>query len=270
VRVNELVTRERLRAALERETSACPEVLAMWEAGSAAFARNDELSDLDIGFLVRTGTHAAAWAAVDRAVDACGGASLRWNEPNPLWAGMDKRTIRLRRANRWLQLDIGIFEETATELYNEPERHGTAHVCFDRTGRLAPVPWDEAAHLRRLREALHHETMRWRMYHGWFRKELARGRSVDAFAMYLALTVRPLLAVLGMRYRPTRWDFAFRYVREEFPPEVAAAVERLCYLPGPEALEARLTEAEALFEETVSALVSGGLTPHDPKGTDIR
>jgi len=44
----------------------------MWEAGSAAFGRVDDFSDLDIGLLSRTGTNVQVWAVVDTACEALG------------------------------------------------------------------------------------------------------------------------------------------------------------------------------------------------------
>jgi len=242
----------------------------MWEAGSAAFGRVDDYSDLDIGLLASVGSNDEVWGIVDQAFAELGGVSLRWSEPNPLFSGMDKRIFRPRQATRWLQVDIGLFPENAAELYNEPERHGRIDIIFDRAGgRLAPPRWDELANRRRMGEALHQNLMKWQTYYGWFRKELARGRTVDAFMMYLHLTVMPLLTVLNMRYRPSRWDFGFRYVKDELPSEVVKVVERLCYVPDPSALEERFSAADGLLRETLHELEERGVVPIDPKGVDI-
>jgi hypothetical protein len=264
-----LLTREELRSALEAAAKAAGDVLAMWEAGSASFGRVDAYSDLDLGLLVRAGSNPRVWAALDAAFEALGGIALRWHEPNPVFKGLDKHTYRLRRAPRWLQVDVGLFPETASDLFNDRERHGTPDVLFDPGGRLAPPAWDAEAHRRKMRTALHHEVMKYRLYHGFFRKELARGRPVDAFRMHLSMTVRPLISVLGMLHRPARWDFDLRYVAEELPPEAAAAIERLCYIPDPGAMEERFEEADALFERSLAALAANGITPLDEEGRDI-
>ena len=263
------MTRINVRDSLEQHLRRCDSVIAMWEAGSTAFGREDEYSDLDIGVLSREGSNPEVWQAVDEAFKELGGVGLRWNEPNPLFAGMDKRVFRPRRANRWLQVDIGMFPEDAGELYNQPERHGRIVVLFDRAGRLEPPPWDEPVHRQRRCEALHQNIMKWQVYHGQFRKETARGRTVDAFAFYYALTLSPLLAVLGMRYRPNRWDFGFRYLKDEMPAEIVSAVERLCYVPDASLLEQRFSEAEELFKKTVEELAERGIVPVDSTGVDI-
>jgi predicted nucleotidyltransferase len=263
------MTRQIVRNKLENHLVRCKSVLAMWEAGSAAFDRIDDYSDLDIGILSKKGSNEDVWLVVDRAFEELGGVTLRWNEPSPVFSGMDKRIFRPREAKQWFQVDIGLFPDTATELYNQPERHGRILVVFDHANRMAPPLWDEDANRRRMGEALHQNLMKWQAYYGWFRKELARGRAVDAFVAHLYLTVIPLLTVLNMRYRPNRWDFGFRYLKEELPPDVVKIVERLCYMADPTVMETRFSEADQLLRATLDVLEEQGIRPIDSKGVDI-
>lgn len=244
-------------------------MLAVWEAGSAAFGRLDEYSDLDVGVLAEAGSNRQIWEDVLALFERLGGLLVRWHEPNPLFRGLDKNTFRFRRASRWLQLDLGIFTHPASDLYNQPERHGRHVVLYDPRGLVAPPPWDEAAQLTALRRALHHEIQRFGMYHDYFRKELSRGRRVDAFRMYTAYCVQPVATVLGMLYRPTRWDFGLRYLHDDLPPEEAARVERLCFLERAEEMEARMGEAVKIFWGAVDRLAEKGVTPLDEEGADI-
>jgi hypothetical protein len=263
------MNRDLVRDRLEAQLAACPQVLAAWEAGSAAFDRVDPLSDLDIGVLAKAGANEAVWTAVGRVFEELGGISFLWSEPNPVFAGVDKRIYRPKGAPEFFQVDIGIFPETATELFNQAERHGRVRVLFDRACRLVPPPWDDAGHRRRMGEALHQNLMKWQAYRGWFRKEIARKRNTDAFAFYYSAALGPLVSVVGMVHRPTRWDFSLRYVRDEFPPDVAAALERLCYVPSPDALQERFAEAELLLTQSVEELRKRGVQPFDPRGVDI-
>jgi predicted nucleotidyltransferase len=262
-------SRDIIRNTLERHARSCRHVLAMWEAGSAAFGRVDDYSDLDVGLIVHEQSNDHVWSMVNRAFADLGGIALRWHEPNPVFSGVDKHTYRLHRATRWLQIDVGLIPESSREFYNQAERHGTIQVVFDPDGRLAPPQWDAAGHLRNMRVALHHEMMKWKIYHGWFRKELARGRTIDAMRMHQAMTVGPLVVVLGMLHRPTRWDFHLRYVADEFPKDDAALIARLCYVGSPADLESRFLEADERFERAVAELASRGIAPIDPGGTDI-
>ena len=258
-----------VRDTLRDHLASCKSVLAMWEAGSAAFGRVDDFSDLDIGLLCRQGTNEEVWALVDSACDALGGVTLRWNDLSQPIRDEDTRVFRLRSASRWLQVDIHLFADTSADLHNQPERHGEIVVIFDHDKRLLLPPWDAEAHRRHIREALHQEIMKWQIYYGWFRKELARGRTMDAFAAHIGGSVRPLLNVLGMRYRPARWDFGMRYLKEDMPAPIVQTIERLCYVADPSLLEERFSEADRLFQETLDELRQQGIIPLDTKGIDV-
>jgi hypothetical protein len=183
---------------------------------------------------------------------------------------MTQRVYRPTRAPRWLDLDIGIFDESADDLYLQPQRHGRATILFDRTEprRTSQAKFDEAAHRQRMREALHQEIMRWNLYREFVAKELARGRTIDAFGFYLGFAVRPVLTVLGMLHRPDRFDYGFRYVKDELPADAVKQVERLCYVGLPEELLSRVDEANAIFSRAVDELKLTGIDPIDAKGLD--
>jgi hypothetical protein len=264
------MTRDDLRAALHARLAACEDALAMWEAGSAAFNRADERSDLDIGVLARTGSIARVWDAVEAGLNDVGGFAIRWENPVHIFKGMTQRIYRPTRAPRWLDLDIGIFDESADDLYLQPQRHGRATILFDRTEtkRTSHATFDETMHRQRMREALHQEIMRWNLYREFVAKEIARGRTVDAFGFYLGFAVRPVLTVLGMLHRPDRFDYGFRYVKDELPAEAMRQIERLCYIASPSELLGRVEEANAIFTRTVDALRRAGAEPIDARGTD--
>lgn len=264
------MTRDELRAAIQGRLHECDAALAAWEAGSAAFGRADAYSDLDIGVLARGGAIDAVWEAIERGLDDVGGFSIRWQNPAHIFKGMTQRVYRPTRGGRWLQLDVGVFREDAEDLYLQPQRHGRATILFDRTPtqRTASATFDEAAHRQKMHEALHQEVMRWNLYRAFVEKELARGRTIDAFEFYIAFAIRPVLTVLGMLHRPDRFDYGFRYVKEELPAETVKTVERLCYIASPSELPSRLPGARSVFNESVETLKSRGVDLIDTNGAD--
>lgn len=266
-----MITRAQLRSCLRERLHDRESVLAMWEAGSAAFDRADERSDLDIGVLARGGSLHTVWQAVEAALEELGGFLIRWENPLHIFKGMTQRIYRPARGGRWLDLDIGVFEETAQDLYLQVQRHGRADVLFDRSEghRTAGAQFDAAAHRRRMREALHQEIMRWNLYRDFVAKELARGRTIDAFGFYLAFAIRPVLTVMGMLHRPDRFDYGFRYVKEELPADAVAGIEQLCYVASPSELPARVEDANRLLVQAVEELKRRGIEPVDAKGTDV-
>jgi hypothetical protein len=256
--------REKLASDLARYNS----VLALWEGGSAALGWADEYSDMDLAVLYKLSARDEVWRAIDHTLEELGGVDLRWHDPKPFPKGGGKRIFRLKPPSSLL-LEINLIPETANDLYNQPERYGQIIILFDRNGRLAAPPPIDERHRLRIRFALHQSIIRWQINYARFRKELARSRPLDAFFMHYQMTIRPLIMVLNMRYRPNRWDFELRYVKEELPPEIAKFMERLQYVPSPEGLEERFLEAEQLMLVTVKELEERGITPLDPRGYDI-
>lgn len=263
------MTRGVIRDKLEARLGGSSLVLAMWEAGSTAFSRTDRYSDLDIGVLYATGNHDQIWKIVDDAFEELGGVEYRWIEPNRIFKGGLKRIFRLKQTGEWLRVDIHLFPDTARDLQNQPERHGQIAVLFDHTGRLRAPTWNKEINRQLICQALHQTLMKWQLHYGWFRKELARGREVDAFMVHLHATVIPLLTVMNMRFRPNRWDFGFRYFKEELPAAAVEVVERLCYVPNAASLEERFAEADRFFQISLLELRKQGIAPIDPNGLDI-
>lgn len=264
------MNRHELRSALHDRLIKCDDVLAMWEAGSAAFNRADERSDLDIGLLARSGSVQRVWELLEHVLDDVGGFSIRWENPGHLFKGMTQRVYRPTRAPRWLDLDVGVFDDSADDLYLQPQRHGTATILFDRSEglRTSQALFDQTAHRQRMREALHQEIMRWNLYRDFVAKEIARCRTIDAFGFYLAFAVRPVITVLGMLHRPNRFDYGFRYVKDELPADAVATIERLCYVESPHVLLDRVAEADQIFAQAIKSLAANGVEPIDSKGFD--
>jgi hypothetical protein len=68
-------------------------------------------------------------------------------------------------------------------------------------------------------------------------KELARGQPLEALGFYQVL-VRALIDLLGMRHRPERFDFGWRYVERELPEDAQALIARHAFVADAAALAA--------------------------------
>ena len=225
--------------------------MTCWQCGKRGPRRSvaDDRSDLDIGVLARAGSIERVWKEIELELNDVGGFSIRWENPVHIFKGMTHCVYRPARADRWLDLDIGVFQDGTEDLYLQPQRHGRATILFDRSEgqRTADVRFDDMGHRQRMREMLHQEIMRWNLYRDFVAKEIARGRTIDAFGFYLAFAVRPVVTVLGMLHRPDRFDYGFRYVKDELPADAVEGIERLCYVATPGELLSRVDEADRLF-----------------------
>lgn len=83
------------------------------------------------------------------------------------------------------------------------------------------------------------------------KKEIYRGHLVDAIGNYHDWTLLPLVEVLGMIYRPHRYDFELKYFSRDFPPAIVERVAPLFCIANLEDLAAKQQIAEAFFAETL-------------------
>lgn len=211
-----------------------PDVRAAWEGGSAAWGRADRWSDADLQLLAADddpATTAAIFDAVEAALAAHGGIERRYAVPEPAWHGHSQRFYHLYAAGAFVMLDLVVVRPGVPERFLAPQQHGRARVLFDRGApdapHTAPPPFDAAAHRARLQRALDDHVARFDVFQPLVVKEVARGRFLDALGFYHGLTLRPLVAVLGMRHRPLRFDFGLRYLHLDLG---AADADRLAGL----------------------------------------
>ena len=66
-------------------------------------------------------------------------------------------------------------------------------------------------------------------------KELARGHPLEAFGFHQVL-LRALIELLGMQYRPDRFDYGWRYVETELPEDARQLIKRYAFVGDADAL----------------------------------
>jgi hypothetical protein len=233
-------------------------VLAMWEAGSAAFGRADRWSDVDLQLLVEDGRADDAIALVEAALRALSPIEIRYPAPKPTWHGHDQVFYRLRDAGLFRLVDLAVMRRSARDKLAERERHGERRIFFDRSGEAAPTALDRAAHGARIAERLAQLRAAFPLFQSLVEKELLRGNEVGAAAFYSSHTVAPLLTLLRIRHCPDRFDFGPRYAQHDLPADVMERVRPLFFVAGSGELRAKQAAAEALFAETLAALDGGG------------
>ncbi len=246
--------RDTILKALQQGLEPLDYVLAMWEGGAAAFDRVDEWSDIDIQFVVEDGRADEAFVVIEQALEALSPIDLKLHTPSLPWPGVFQWFYRLQDGGPYLLVDTAVIERSAPEKLLQPEIHGKAVFYFDKAGIEASVPaWDTQAWQERLEERLQAMQVNFEMFQSHTLKELNRGHWLEAFGFYQAYTLRPLVEALRIRYAPTRYNFHTRYVYDEFPPQVVQRLERLYFVKdGMDICQKRL-EAEAWFEELISA-----------------
>lgn len=253
------IDRTELVTAIQSALEPLDYVHALFEAGSAAFGRDDVLSDIDLTADVDEGRDDDAFAAVEAALTALAPIEIRWIIPTPAWHGMAQRFYRLAGAPPHLMVDLTLRPADKPELFAERELHGEPVLFFDKRGQVqsiasdpAKVRADVAARVATLRVQVP-------LLEHLVAKELTRGHPTDAFGYYIGLVIRPLVELLRIRHCPARHAFGLRYLDHDIPAADLARLTPLLFLRDPADLAIKQAEAVAWCLDLLAAPDIAGL-----------
>lgn len=251
---NMTIPRESIVEACHRALKALPSVRAAFLAGSEAFERQDEYSDIDLNCVAPIADADAIFAAVEAALTRLSPIALKLVMPQSgLWPELTQRFYRLRDTDEFLMIDFCQMTPKQLQTFLEPTRHGTPNVLFDHDGLIKPGPM-EADHAARMVKRLEWLRASFPMFQNLVRKAVLRGDLVEAIAMYQGQTMRPLVDVLRMKHNPERFDYGFRYTGYDLPPEVVTELRSLMWPRDGDDLLAKLDQAGDMFNQTSSTL----------------
>jgi hypothetical protein len=242
-----------LRSSLAERFGAEERFCGVFEGGSAATGRADRYSDIDLCLVAAPALNDALFEAVEAAVGNAAAITHTWKVADAPWPGFAQRFYLLEPAPRFFFVDCCILEPDTAKTFLERERHGEALVYYDRRDTLRPTPLDRGAFAARLRKRFDQVQSAWPFYLLLVRKELARGRPLDAHAFY-STTLRLLVELAGMRHRPERFDFGWRYLHHDLPADLQSALQRWLYVDGPESIEGNLAAMDGLKSHLVAEI----------------
>ena len=212
------------------------DVAGCWEGGSAATGRLDEFSDIDLVVVAPLVSADAIFDAIEQAVTGVDKISHRWHVDPPPFRDTAQRFYFLASAPRFFAIDCVIVAESGVAQFLERERHGVPQVEFDRTAQIAALPLDQPAMQARRSHRLAQLRGAVPVFRMLVEKELARGHSLEAFGFHQVL-LRALIELLGMQYRPDRFDYGWRYVETELPEHARQLIERYAFASDAAALQ---------------------------------
>jgi hypothetical protein len=250
-------SRTAIVTALQEALAPLDYVHSFFEAGSTAFGADDDLSDIDLVVDAAAGRADEVFAVVETTLTELAPFDYRWLVPEPAWHGYSQRFYHLAGSPEFLYVDFLVRADGQPPRLNEREQHGQPRVYFDRTGITTPAQLDP----EQLKTTLHQRVLAlagpFPMLAANVRKELRRGRPIDAMAFYQTGVLRPLVELLRIRYCPERYSFGLRYLQRDLPPDAAAEVEHLSYAAGPAELAQHVATAERWFGELQTILRAG-------------
>ncbi len=236
-------------AALSEENA----VEALLEGGAAARGRADEYSDIDLMVVAPLAHAGRLFTVTEAALSEIAPIAHVWNVEPPGFADMAQRFYFLANAPRFFAFDCSVITPAAVGIFLERERHGEPIVWLDRRGLMEARPIDDATLSQRRRHRLGQLRGMVPVYAMLVDKELARGHPLEAFGFYQTL-VRALIEVLGMRHRPERFDFGWRYVERELPAEAQSLIARHAFVADSAALAASRTSVVQQIDALLATL----------------
>ena len=250
-----MVTRQTILDTLRAALEPLDHVRAAFLAGSDAFGRADRWSDIDVSCVAPLSSAPEIFGAVETALTKISPILHQLEMPESgLWPELAQRFYRLAGTDEFLIIDLCVLTQAQLRTFLEPTRHGVPVVWIDRDGLVAPVPLDRAAHDAALMARLAALRSSFPMFQTLARKAVLRGDTVEAMAMWIAHTMRPLVELLRMRHCPERYDFGFRYTGYDLPAEVAGELADLMWPRDGDDLLTKLDRAAELFARTSSEL----------------
>lgn len=151
----------------------------------------------------------------------------------------------------FLLINFAVFRRSSRNNFLEIERHGKVAIAFDKANLIVPPHLDTNKHFPQMVARFNEIKIRFDLLQPRVKKEIYRGHLVDAIGNYHNWTLLPLVKLLGMIYRPHRYDFELKYFTRDFPPEIVDRVAPLFCIANLEDLAAKQQIAEDFFAETL-------------------
>jgi hypothetical protein len=251
------VSRQEIIDTLAAALEPAPFVHAAWLGGSDASGRTDQWSDIDLQVVVDDDRIDETFGVVHEAVETLSPIAHRHRLPQPTWHGHEQELLSLRDAEECHFLDLVILRRNSENWFLEPERHGQPLILFDKGGLVRPAPFDREAHRRRMAARLAVLRATFPLFQNLVTKATCRKAGADAVNSYLAMTIRPLVELLRMRFCPDRFDYGLRYLDRDLPPGIRLHIEKLVFPETVDDIERFRAEAARTFEEQLRDLDAG-------------
>ena len=226
-------------------------VLALWQGGSAAHGYTDEWSDIDIQVIVEDDRVQETFDILEESLNTLCEVRLKWRVPEPTWHGHSQCFYQLEGTSPFLFIDFVILQQSHPNHFLEVERHGKLAIAFDKANLLVQPSLNRSEHFSRMQERLVTLRKTFDFFQIIVKKEINRGHLVSAISNYHSYTLQPLVELLGMVYRPERYDFRTKYFYRDFPTEVIARLEPLYCVMNLAGLASKQQQAEVIFAEAL-------------------
>jgi hypothetical protein len=260
-----MIRRDEITRVLSAKLKLLDFVFALWEGGATGFDRVDEWSDLDLRVDAVDERIIEVYLAAEEALTALSPIEIRYEVPQPTWHGHHQTFYRLKNASKFLVIDLVVMKHSSPEKYLEVELHGPMKVYFDKAGIVKTDHLDLDAWVKAMNDRLASLRLTFELFQVETLKELNRGNAIDALTYYHNATLKPLIEVLRMKYKPEHYSYHTRYTYYDLPAEVTDRLEPLFFVLGAEDMRWKQAQAVEWFNKAVLEINMEGLKTHMQK-----
>lgn len=233
-----------------------PEIIAIWEGGSAATGYLDEYSDLDLAIVCEDDAVESLFEVIeDYLAEHCGIAN-KFRMPEPTWHGHSQAFYILHDPPPPFYFDLVVMKRSSKNQFLETDRHGKAVVWFDREGILVPTRSDPEEIERACKRAYRMSIATFDLSAIETEKQILRENWIDAMTNYYSLIHRRLAVMLNLKYRPAQYDFGLRYAYRAYPVDVNDRLKRLMLISDFDELEGKFQEIKVWYRELAEGFES--------------
>jgi hypothetical protein len=119
---------------------------------------------------------------------------------------------------------------------------------------IGSLPLDRPAQAAKLARRFAQIRASWPIYRLTVDSEIARRHALHAFGFYINGLVRPLIELVGMRYRPERFDYGRRRLHHDLPAELQQVLTQPAYASPIDEIEARLPQLDQPMTRLVTEI----------------
>lgn len=224
-------------------------VHAAWLEGADPHERVDEYSDIDLWVDVADGREDRALEAVRTYLEESAPLELciEVDHPHPL---VRQAFYRPGGVPEFLIVDTCVQSHSRQYTFTE-ER---TLVLFDKGSVVRYRDLDEEELRAESLARLGRLESRLAVYPTWVRKEVARGKFLEALGAYHEHVLNPLVEALRLMHTPTKVDFHLKGASADLPPEVAAKLEAFYGVRQPEEIADVLPPALEMLTGTLAEI----------------
>lgn len=219
-------------------------ILACYEGGSTAFERNDELSDIDLYFILNSPEDfSVVFDEFEIYLNQKIGVEALHERFWPKDSLTAQRFYKLKNHSPYLLVDLALIAKDAQEKYLAPEVHGNAVVFFDKGHYTKTAPLVAEAFNNKMCKDWESLYERHLFFSPFIYKELERGSLLQAFELYRSTILVPLITRLRMEKTPTRYNWGCHAINFDLSFHDVKRLEDLSFVKDSDDLKLKIQTA---------------------------